>query len=159
MTAELDSLLHEIELAFRMERPSWFVNAAHCCECAEHEESLQAETPDSLGLDVVGSPAWDPICFISNPDGFKYFLPALARLACGSGDDYYLTQFLFHLNSERVSSLSAKQRKLLEAFLYRLSDENGDEIEEMGDFPEMEWALRRLTGEDGPAHYAGHEGN
>ena len=106
-------ILAEIAAAFDALRPDWFVNAAHCCECAEHEASLQAHDLDTLGLDCVGSPAWDPITFISNPEGFRYFLPALARLACGHGDQYYLESFCFQLTQERIDAFNDRQKASL----------------------------------------------
>ena len=157
--ATLAPLLSEVERVFAMPRPGWFVNANHCCECAEHEETLQAHNVETLGLESVGSPAWDPVCFISNADGFKYFLPALARLACGAGQDYYLSQFLFHLNGERVATFTKDQRRAVENLLWALSETLARDIEDADDYHDLEWALRRLRGEAGPVTFEGHQGH
>jgi hypothetical protein len=70
----------------------------------------------------AGHPGWDPICFVS-PAGYLYYFPALARLAFGrSGEDYYLTQFLFHLNEERVQAMSGEQRAVVLELLEHLRE-------------------------------------
>ena len=143
-------ILDEIAEAFRVPRPTWFCDADHCCECAEHEAELQAKDVETLDFATVGSAAWDPVAFVSNPDGFKYLLPALARLACGSGDAYYLDLFCTQLRDDRIETFDARQRAAVEALLYHLAVVLSAEIERYGDFPEMEWTLRRLRGEPGP---------
>ena len=71
-------LIAEAALLFGNERrPEHFTNYRHCCECAEHDETLRNTTPDQLTYDDV-SPGWDPLCFIT-PEGFRYYFPALVR--------------------------------------------------------------------------------
>ena len=154
MTPEAAGILARIDRAFDLPRPSWFCNARHCCECAEHEATLQAHSRESLGFEAVGSPAWDPITMISNPDGFKHLVPALARLAFGRGDAYYLDTLVFQLRHDRVLTFSDEQKRALEDLLLHLAVELDDAIPDH-DWPEIEWALRRLRGEPGPAAYAG----
>ena len=148
-------ILLEVAEAFRVPRPDWFCDARHCCECAEHEAELQAETVDTLSREVIGDGAWDPITFITNPDGFKYFMPALARLAYGTGPDYFLTSFLSQIRSERIETFSQRQRAAIEALMIHLAVAIAAEIERCGDFHELEWALRRIREEPGPCSYAG----
>lgn len=115
-------------------RPEHFTDHRHCCECAEHDETFRVHTPATIGLSELGSPAWDPVCFATDP-AFRYFFPALVRLAwAGTGDTYYLGQFLFHLRADgrrnsRWKAFSVEQRRfvveLLEAFL----EERAAEIE------------------------------
>ena len=154
MTPEAGRVLSGVERVFDTPRPSWFCNARHCCECAEHEATLQAHTRETLDFQAVGSPAWDPVTFISNPDGFKHLLPALARLAFGRGDAYYLDTFVFQLRHDRILTFTDEQKRALEDLLLHLAVELDDEISDY-DWPEIEWALRRLRGEAGPATYAG----
>jgi hypothetical protein len=45
-------------------RPEHFTNHNHCDECAEHDEVLRSRSLDTLSIDDVGNPGWDPICFI-----------------------------------------------------------------------------------------------
>jgi len=52
-------------------RPRVFTNADHCCECAEHNQTLSAHTPESLSVDDVGNPGWDPICF-ATPSAYLF---------------------------------------------------------------------------------------
>ena len=40
--AERQKILTEIAAAFAVPRPAWFVDGKHCCECAEHEATLQS---------------------------------------------------------------------------------------------------------------------
>ncbi len=148
---EKTRILDEIAAAFAVPRPDWFCDASHCCECAEHEAELRRHDLDSLDFAAVGSAAWDPICFIKNPDGFKYFMPALARLACAGGDDYYLDLFCNQLRPDRIETFTERQRAAVEALIYQLSEVLGPQIEQYGDYPELEWSLRRLRGEPGPA--------
>ena len=56
----------------------------------------------------VGSPAWDPVCYLTD-EAYRYFMPGFARLMLGRGDDYYLDQFLFHLESGRIACLDEEQ--------------------------------------------------
>lgn len=142
-SSEVRAVLDRVRAAFRTPRPAWFVDARHCCECAEHEATLQAHTTLTLDREAVGSPAWDPITFISNPDGFKHLLPRLAELAFGRGDAYYLDQFVFQLRDDRVEAFTDEQKRVLEDLLWHLALDLGDEIPDY-DWPEIEWALQRL---------------
>ena len=74
-------VLETIQQAFASSpRPRHFTNYTHCSECAEHDEVLRSRDVQTLRIEDVGNPGWDPICFIS-PEGFAYYVPALARLA------------------------------------------------------------------------------
>ena len=120
--------LAKIREIFRTPRPAQFVDPTHCSECAEHNDILIKHSVDTISLEELGNPGWDPICFVGI-EGYKYYLPALARLSTGTGDDYYLDQFLFHLNAERVEKLSAPEREALAEFLEALVESMPDEIE------------------------------
>ena len=112
-----DELIERVRLACRDEpRPEHFTDYGHCCECAEHDATLRDAAPETIGLAELGNPGWDPICFVT-PAGFRYYLPALARLALGRGEAYYLGQFLFHLRSGRVAELTSAQRAAVLALL------------------------------------------
>ena len=79
---------------------------------------------DSLCIEDVGNPGWDPVCFTS-PQGFAYYLPAFVRLALAEPvepHDWYGSQLLFHLCSdgprnERILACSVQQRRAVVAFL------------------------------------------
>ena len=72
------NLLEEaIELFGGTPRPEHFTNYTHCCECAEHDETLRKETLETLSYDNV-RPGWNPLCFIS-PEGFQYYFPSIVR--------------------------------------------------------------------------------
>jgi hypothetical protein len=72
-----------------IERPAHFTNYKHCEECAEHEATMQARTPDTLAIEDVENPGWTPICFLT-PEGFQYFMPGLIRLALTPGCEFFL---------------------------------------------------------------------
>ena len=146
---EQDRMLAEIAEAFAVPRPDWFCDATHCCECAEHEAELQAETVETLRREVMGDGGWDPVTFIKNPDGFKYFMPALARIACATGPEYFLRSFLTYLNADRVETLTERQRAAVEALLLHLGEVLGPEIDAGYDRDTYNWALGRIRLEPG----------
>jgi hypothetical protein len=152
---EQERILAEIAEAFAVPRPDWFVDAKHCCECAEHESELQAETVETLRREVMGDGGWDPVTFIKNPDGFKYFMPALARLACATGPGYFLGRFLTYLNADRVETFTERQRAAVEALLLHLEEALRLEIDAGSDRDTFNWALGRIRGE--PGHRWWHE--
>jgi len=98
-------------------RPSHFTNHRHCSECAEHDATLLARTPDTLTRDDVGTFCWSPIPF-TTPEGFAYFLPGQARLVLDDADpaaDWFGPQFLSTLLvsgpvNERYQHCSPTQR-------------------------------------------------
>ena len=96
-------VLSMLDAAFgRCERPEHFTNFEHCCECAEHDELLRWRDRDTLQIDDVGNPGWDPLCFTS-AEGLLYYLPALGRLALEEPTerlDWYVPQLHFHLTYE-----------------------------------------------------------
>jgi len=115
-------------------RPAHFTNYVHCCECAEHDESLQAHSPETIGYDELGNPAWDPICFATE-DAFLYYFPALVRLALkGSEDAYYFDQFLSHVildgpRNRRWLSFSAEQRQLVAEVLRYMLEHRTEDVD------------------------------
>ncbi len=123
-------VLQDIDNAFgHISRPIRFLkNPNHCCECAEHEETLQQVTPASVSLKEVGSPAWDPLCGIK-PEAFQYLMPGLARLAMGRGDRYYLDQFMFHLESFQIDGFDTVQTQAILNLLWFLFETMPEEIE------------------------------
>jgi hypothetical protein len=106
-------------------RPAHFTNYMHCCECAEHDDVLCSRDITSLRVEDVNNAAWDPICFLTT-EGFRYYLPALVRLALESStsqDSWYLPQLLFHLigddpHNHRVAGCTASQQGAMAAFLW-----------------------------------------
>ncbi len=132
------NLIEEAKQLFGSEpRPEHFTNYRHCCECAEHDETLRSSDPESLSLEQL-SPAWDPFCFISN-EGFRYYFPGLTRLVIeGTGETYFVDQFLFHLELDgeknaRYQSFSPPQRDFVVRVLEYLLENRSAEIEEYRD--------------------------
>ena len=122
---------------FQMPKPAHFTNSRHCCECAEHDATLLAYDVNSIGLEQLGNPGWDPLYFAS-PDGFLYYLPALIRLTLDTRDkpqERYLDQFLFHLirdgkDHDLVRACSPEQRAFIAGFLQYLIDQYAAEVDE-----------------------------
>jgi uncharacterized protein DUF6714 len=121
-------ILQTVQQAFaECRRPEHFTDHTHCRECAEHDEVLRSRDVHTLCFEDVGNPGWDPICFIS-PEGFAYYLPALARLAlAGPVEPYgwYGTQLLFHLchdgrQNRRLLACTPEQRRAISNFLRHL---------------------------------------
>ena len=82
-----------------MPKPAHFTNYQHCCECAEHDTTLLTADVNSIGLEQLGNPGWDPLCFTS-AEGLVYYMPALIRLTLetmSTPQERYLEQLLFHL--------------------------------------------------------------
>ena len=125
-----NEILRAVRIAFGgCPRPKHFTNYTHCEECQEHDDLLRSRDVDTLSLDDIGNPGWDPICFIS-PAGFAYYFPALARLALDAPDERgysYLRQLFFHLQhdgrgNERWQHCTPKQRAVVSAFLRHVID-------------------------------------
>ncbi len=120
-------ILEQVRRAFAdCPRPQHFTNHTHCCECAEHDETLRAKDVGSLSMAEVGHPSWDPICFVTC-EGFLYYVPALARLVLDEPGElgWYGEQFLFHLLSDgprnsRILACSTAQRRAVAALLEHL---------------------------------------
>jgi hypothetical protein len=141
----MNGALEQLRKACDVPRPAQFTDVNHCTECAEHHAALQRVTPDTIGLAELGSPGWDPTCFMS-PEAFIYFLPGLARLALGTREAYFLDVLLFHLREERrVSVLSKPQRSALVAFLKTLPESVVAEASSNEDEAELRVIIQRLA--------------
>jgi hypothetical protein len=114
----------QAKLLFNLPKPEHFCNYQHCCECAEHDQTLTNHDVDSIGLEQLVNPGWDPLCF-SSAEGLMYYMPALIRMTLDTIDDpqqNYLDQLLFHLiydgaNNRLVTACSTDQRKFISDFL------------------------------------------
>ena len=118
-------ILQAVQQAFAgCRRPDHFTNYKHCEECSEHDEVLRSRDIYTLHIEDVGNPGSDPICF-TLPEGFAYYLPALARLTLeepGEPHGWYGVQLLFHLcydgrQNQRLLACTAEQRRAVVEFL------------------------------------------
>ena len=128
-------------------RPEHFTNFSHCCECAEHNDLLSSRSPETLKLEDVNNAGWDPICFATS-DAFRYYLPALIRLALESAATqyWYFPQLLFHLigdgpQNRRVVCCTPKERKVVVNFLWHVLDSQSQLAVEYGIEEELQRAL------------------
>ena len=130
-----DELLREATGVFsKVQRPEHFTDYQHCCECAEHDDTLAAYTPDTITREALGHAGWDPMTFATD-SGFRYYLPALIRMALTqSGDDYYIDQFLSQVirdgpRNSRWRACTGEQRAVVLEALHLLLEQRLDEIE------------------------------
>lgn len=131
-------VLRRVRAAFaRCERPEHFTDLTHCPECAEHDDLLRSRDTDTLRLEDVGNPGWDPLCYVA-PAGFGYLLPALARLALAGPSptrDWYPPQLLFHLTYEgeanrHLLGFEPDQRRAVAALLRHIAETRPRLVEE-----------------------------
>jgi hypothetical protein len=127
--------IEQAKQLFQTEKPAHFTNYLHCEECEEHDQTLLNHDIDTISLDELGSPAWDPICFCSD-EGKQYYLPALVRLCLESmDDDFYFAQLLFHLEADGPKnsfylSCNNEQRRFIFQFIEFIITEHSDELEQ-----------------------------
>ena len=130
-------VLEAIQEAFAgCTRPRHFTNYTHCSECAEHDEVLRSRDVQTLRIEDVGNPGWDPICFIS-PEGFAYYVPALARLALAQPAEphgWYGQQLLFHLCSDgrgnqRIGVCTPEQRRSIVRLLHHIVETRAELVD------------------------------
>jgi hypothetical protein len=127
----------QAKILFNVPKPEHFVKQ-HCCECAEHDETLATFDVDSIGLDQLGNPGWDPMCF-SSVGGVIYYMPALIRLTVDTIDkpnEVYLDQLLFHLvrdgaANDLVNACNTEQRRFIADFLEYLIEHHSNQIDGM----------------------------
>ncbi len=139
MPSDSDILQAVQQACAQCRRPEHFTNYTHCCECAEHDETLRRRDLDSLRIEDVGHAGWDPICFIT-VEGFTYYLPALIRLALAEPVepyDWYGVQLLFHLcyegrQNRRLLSCTPAQRHAVLAFLHHLVETRAGLVDAYG---------------------------
>jgi hypothetical protein len=128
--------IQQAKQLFQMPKPEHFTNHRHCCECAEHDETLLAYDVDSIGVQQLGNPGWDPLCF-ATAEGLLYYLPAFIRLTLHTMDtpqERYLDQLLFHLmydgQANRIMrACNLEQRTFVADFLAYLIEQYSAELD------------------------------
>lgn len=129
---------------FKAEKPEHFTDFTHCPECEEHDQTLLSKTVLTIGMEELGNPGWDPICFCDEI-GIKYFTPALVRLSLETANsEFYFTQFLNRLiwdgrNNRYYLACTPDQRDFIANFIGYMIEEYSSEIE---DFCYTEEALQ-----------------
>lgn len=133
-------VIEKVKLAFHeVTKPSYFTNRDHCEECAEHDDLLRSHDRDTLGLEQLANPGWDPLCFCS-AEGKAYYMPALVSCALRQDPEGvlpYWQQMLFHLegdgpNNALITWCSTAQRQAVAIFLEHLIESRADAIERYG---------------------------
>lgn len=130
MTTKEDLIKDSLRLFPSGYRPANFTDPDHCEECRDHNETLLGTTREAITFNELGNPGWDPICFV-NEAGFKYYFPALVRLALtGYGDEYYITQFLFHITQNaNCTGFSKNQSEFVVKVLEFLIENRSAELD------------------------------
>jgi len=135
-----DIVIEAVKLAFQeVRKPPHFTNRDHCEECAEHDDLLRSHDRETLGLEQLANPGWDPLCFCS-AEGKAYYMPALVSCALNQepeGVPPYWQQLLFHLegdgpNNALIAWCSKAQRQAVAMFLEHLIESRGDSIDRYG---------------------------
>lgn len=126
--------IEEAKRVFAADKPEHFTNYTHCEECAEHDQTLKQADIDQIGLEELGNPGWDPLCF-SSSEGKKYYMPALIRLSLETiHDEFYFGQLLFHLEGDGEDnklflSCTKEQRRLVASFIDYMTVQHLDKID------------------------------
>jgi hypothetical protein len=129
--------IKEAKRLFCIDKPKHFTNYTHCEECEEHDQTLINSTIDSIGLEELGNPASDPICF-SSAEGKMYYMPSFIRLSLDSMEaEFYLGQLLFHLEGDGkgnklFTACNTEQRKFIHHFIEYVILNHTEQIEANG---------------------------
>lgn len=123
-----DELLAAIDEAFKECEPlEVYTDINHCAECAEANELLKNNSPDSITSIEHTERLWDAFCLSGN-QAAKHFMPGLARLTLRNGflgSD--LLRFTSCLAPDLISELSEPQlRSLLGWLQYLLEWDSSD---------------------------------
>ena len=149
----VQKLIEEATEVFgKVPRPEHFTNHSHCCECAEHDEVLQKFTPDTINREALGHAGWDPMTFATET-GFRYYLPALIRMALTKKDDeYYIDQFLSQVirdgpRNSRWLACTREERAIVLEALHALLEERTEEVDNWLDADRLMQAIEIWSGQ------------
>ncbi len=140
-----DEIIELVRNAFRNAAcPDHFTDYAHCYECADHGRVLRSHDLDTLTMEDIGNPCWDPVCYLT-PQAFLYYFPAFVRLTLEDKENSWLPQYLFHLSFvderfDRFGSMDDAQMGVILLSLYDIRDEH----EQMSAFYMEEGELARV---------------
>src|SRR5262245_53974195 len=62
------------------DRPEHFTDHRHCCECAEHDETMRSRPLSEIGVAELGNPGWCPTVMFTE-QAYGYAMPRLIELA------------------------------------------------------------------------------
>ena len=133
--SDVQKLVDDASAVFgKVPRPVHFTDHTHCFECAEHDEVLQEFTPDTITREALGHAGWDPMTFATDT-GFRYYLPALIRMALTKKDDeYYIDQFLSQVirdgpRNSRWLACTGEERAVVLKALHTLLEARTGEVD------------------------------
>jgi hypothetical protein len=144
----VDEVLRLVEEAFAdVPRPEHFTNHLHCDECLEHDELLRSRDRASLTVEDVGETSWTPLPLLT-PEGYRYYMPALIRLALSAEGEDLLVALVDALGApiarenppshlRQTALFSPAERRAVLAFLRYVCDERQDVLEQRGNSPRV----------------------
>ncbi len=151
-----EQLINEATKVFgKVQRPEHFTNHTHCCECAEHDGTLRQYTPDTITREALGHAGWDPMTFATDT-GFRYYMPALIRIALTkTGDDYYIDQFLSQVvrdgpRNSRWEACTLAERAVVLKALRLMLEERTEEVDNWLDADRLMQAIEIWSDDDRP---------
>lgn len=136
-----DRVFALIDAAFaECARPEHFTNYEHCDECAEHDELLRTRNRQTLTLEDVGNPGWDPITYCTS-EGIAFYLPSLVRLALdirAGGQLNYAQQLMFQFrwggdDNPHYAAFTPVQRHAIAALAAHLIEHHPAETDRYAD--------------------------
>lgn len=149
----IQQLISEAARVFgKVPKPEHFTNHTHCCECAEHDDTLNAFTPETITREALGHAGWDPMTFATDT-GFRYYLPALIRMALvGEDDEYYIDQFLSQVirdgpRNSRWAACTVEERAVVLKALHALLEERTEEVDNWLDADRLMQAIEIWSGD------------
>ena len=135
MSSSIRQIIDEANAVFaKVPRPAHFTNHTHCSECAEHDDTLQKYTPQTITREALGHAGWDPMTFATDA-GFCYYLPALISWALsGTGDDDYIEQLLSQVirdgsRNSRWEVCTKEERAVVLKALNALLEERTEDVD------------------------------
>ena len=140
--------LEALDRAFAdVPRPENFTDHAFCEECDEANTLFSGLTPEALLL-LPDPPETLPFSFL-NTEGFRYFMPAFARMLTLTGEEYCLGDILFHIEN-RLDTLDDAQLPAFRDVLYAAYAANAAEIEATPFDYEQVWRVLNALDERTP---------
>jgi uncharacterized protein DUF6714 len=144
----MDEILRLVETAFAaVPRPEHFTSYLHCDECQEHDELMRSRDRATLTVEDVADLPWTPLAFLT-PEGYRYYMPALVRLALSAEGEDVLAYLVRDLGAPiprdsppshlpRTALFGAEETRAVLAFLRYVRDHKQEVWERCGDSPRV----------------------
>ena len=115
----------------------------HCDECEEHDDLMRSRDRATLRIEDVTDLAWTPLAFLT-PEGYRYYMPALIRLALSAEGEDLLAYLVRDLGAPirresppshlpRTALFSPPETRAVLAFLRYVRDHERETLKECDD--------------------------